>query len=97
MASFYEAVGVGAAIAAVSLSFAIHKLAEKVERLERAINAVFRYAQETDPRHDDERWLLKELHDGQPLSGLHHMDLMKAKRARGERTLEDPIYPLSDR
>ena len=55
MASFYEAVGVFAAFTAVGLSYAIHKLAEKVERLERSLIAVYRYAQENDPRHDDER------------------------------------------
>lgn len=98
MATMFEAVGVGAAITAVGLSYTIHKLVERVDHLERSVIAVFNYAKEFDPRHDEERWLEKDILDGNAgLSGLHHFELTRAKRARGERTLNDPIFRPGDR
>jgi hypothetical protein len=54
------------------------------------------YAKEIDPRFDEERRLLADLKKsvekgGVSFSGMNHMNLVKEKRARGERTLLDPI------
>jgi hypothetical protein len=97
MANWVEFGAIVGATGVVVLLMTVRKLTERIDRLERTIDAVYRYAQETDPRHDEERWFLKELDEGQLMSGMHHLDLIRDKRARGERTLNDPILPRDDR
>lgn len=97
MADWALAVGVGAGIAAISTAFTLDKLAKRVAYNERCIQALFDYVREIDPRHDEERAILKDLDNGGLMAGMHHLDLVKAKRERGERTLFDPLIPVEDR
>lgn len=76
----------------------VRELTKRIDRLERSLNAVFEYAKEIDPRHDEERQLIENFNiDGGLMYGLHHLNYVKAKRARGERTLNDPLFPVGDR
>ena len=91
------AVGIGASIAAISIGLALDRLAKRVVHTERCVQALFDYAREIDPRHDEERAILKDLDEGGLTAGMAHMDLVNAKRARGERTLLDPLIMPGDR
>lgn len=85
--------GAGAA-GAIGAAMEINRLTKRVASLEETVTAVFRYAQEIDPRHDEERRLLDALYNGDGMfDGVNHMEYVREKRARGERTLNDPIIP----
>jgi hypothetical protein len=69
----------------------IKGLERRVAKHDEYLDRLTDYAKEIDPRLDEERRLLADVDGGVMLAGAHHMDLVKAKRARGERTLLDPI------
>jgi len=87
-----------AIIATIAL-FVVGTLFNRVRALERTVakheeylDRLTDYAKEIDPRFNEERRLIAELNDdAASLAGANHMDLVKEKRARGERTLLDPI------
>lgn len=89
----------GAATAGVvGATMEIARLTKRVATLEETVTAVFRYAQEIDPRHDEERRLLDDLYHGDSMfRGLDHMEYVREKRSKSERTLNDPILPREDR
>lgn len=92
MADWALIIGGAAAIGVLTMSYTLDRIAKRLDRVERAVQAVYEYALEIDPSHDDERALLDELFAGDGMfAGMHHRDLVNAKRARGERTLRDPI------
>jgi hypothetical protein len=74
----------------------IRALEGTVAKHEEYLRRLTDYAKEIDVRFDEERRLLADLNDsvekdGVSLAGINHMELVKEKRARGERTLLDPI------
>lgn len=92
MADWALVLGGAAVVGVFTMSYTLDRLAKRLDRVERAVHAVYEYAQEIDPRHDEERALLDDLFSGDGLfAGMHHRDLVNAKRARDERTLHDPI------
>src|SRR5688500_16167554 len=97
MADWGLAIAVGAGIVAVSGGLLVDKLTKRMDRVDRAVTALFEYAKEIDPRHDEERSILYDLDAGGLMAGEHHLNLVRAKRERGERTLLDPLLPRDDR
>jgi len=97
MADLALGLAVGAGIAAISTAFALDKLAKRVTYTERCVQALFEYAKEIDPRHDEERAILRDLDEGGLMAGINHLDYTRSKNARGERTLFDPLIPFEDR
>jgi hypothetical protein len=68
------------------------RLEEHADYLDRLTN----YTKESDPRFDEERRLLAELQESGEqgtvsIAVMRHRGLVHKKRARGERTLNDPI------
>ena len=98
MADWALILGGAGAAGVIGASMEINRLTKRVGNLETMLGAVFRYAQEIDPRHDEERRLLDALYHGDGMfDGLNHYEFVKEKRARGERTLHDPIIPPEGR
>lgn len=85
---------------AVALWFAIgtyqnvglDKIHRRLDRLFEELNGLREYLYEIDPQFDEERALLADLMAERGLfAGLHHMDLIKRKKAEGKRTLNTPF------
>jgi hypothetical protein len=80
----------------VTLFTRVRVLERTVAKQGEHLDRVTDYAKEIDPRFDDERRLIAELQDSVEkhipgFAGMSHMELVKEKKARGERTLLDPI------
>lgn len=82
----------GAVAGVLQASYTLDRIAKRLDRVERSIDALHDYIKEVDPRHDEERELRRDLFEGDSLfAGKNHMDFVRAKRERGERTLNDPV------
>jgi hypothetical protein len=80
----------------VIIASVVRSLEKAVARQEEYLDRLTDYAKEIDPRFDEERRLIADLNESvekgeTSLAGMQHMDLVKEKKARGERTLLDPI------
>ena len=77
---------------ALGLGRRVKVLEKENERVYEQLQKLHDYAQEIDPRHDEERELLAALHGQENLwAGKDHHDFVQAKRERGKRTLHDPL------
>lgn len=92
-----ELVVVRLALATFGLWTRLKQFERRLSTMEGIADRIAEYAKEIDPRFDDERALLAELQqtlddDGTvSLAGMNHMQLVRDKKLRGERTLYDPI------
>ncbi|WP_374274413.1 hypothetical protein [Brevundimonas sp.] len=75
-----------------TMSYGLTRQHKRIEALERQVVEVYSYVQEIDPNLEEERRLEEELFAGDSVfAGASLNELKRGKRARGERTLHDPI------
>ena len=92
-------------MAAVALWFAhgwylntrLKHVHEKLDRVLETFDGLREYLYEIDPQFDEERQLLKGLHESlegkgtSMFAGMNHMELTRQKEKEGRRTLNTPL------
>jgi hypothetical protein len=81
----------------------LERVHAKMDLVLDCFDGIREYLYEIDPQFDEERRLFAELDEavrtGQlgGFAGMNHMELVRGKQARGERTLSTPFHSLGVR